>query len=287
MTQAKAKRDLIGSMIIFGTIGVFVRYINLPSGLIAAVRGLVGMAVLVFVAAVKGERVSLAAIKNCAVRLILSGVCMGFNWILLFESYRYTSVSTATLCYYLAPMFVIAASPLLLHERLTLKKVLCVLAALFGMVLISGVTESGISDLSELKGVGLGVGAAALYASVILINKKISGVSAYERTSAQLGIAAAAVGIYVLVTGEAANVIFEPVSALMLLVVSVLHTGMAYSMYFGSMRELKAQTIAVFSYIDPLCAILCSAAVLGEKMTPAGAVGAAFILGAALVSEEK
>ena len=54
--------------------------------------------------------------------LILSGALIGFNWILLFEAYNYTTVATATLCYYMQPTIVILLSPLFFRERLTAKK---------------------------------------------------------------------------------------------------------------------------------------------------------------------
>jgi drug/metabolite transporter (DMT)-like permease len=51
------------------------------------------------------------------------------------------------------------------------------------------------------------------------------------------------------------------------------------------MGGLKAQTIALFSYIDPVVALILSAVILGEALTPAGMIGAVLILGAALFSE--
>lgn len=277
----KARLGLIVTMVIFGSIGIFRRYIPLPSGMIGACRGLMGMAFLLVLALVCKRRPSLKDIRASLVPLLLSGTAMGFNWILLFEAYRYTSVATATLCYYMAPIFVILASPIVLHERLTLRKVLCVLAAVAGVALVSGVSEAG-----SLTGILLGLGAAVLYACVILLNKRLGSVSTNDRTIVQLGTAGAVLVPYTLLAESLAGVTMDGMGLVMLLIVGAVHTGFAYWLYFGSMKALPAQTVALYSYIDPIVAILLSALILGEALTPLGVVGAVLVLGATLVSEK-
>ena len=272
------------SMVIFGTIGVFRRYIPLPSSLVAMTRGLTGMLFLLLVMVLRKRGMNRAAVRKRLGMLCLSGAAIGVNWILLFEAYNYTSVATATLCYYLAPMFVILASPLVVGERLTAKKLICVLAALLGMVFVSGVLEAG-GGSSDLKGVLLGLGAAVLYASVVLMNKQLGDVPAYDRTIVQLGSSAAVLLPYVLLTEDIGALTFTPGPIGLLLVVGVVHTGMAYAMYFGSLMQLKAQTAAILSYIDPVVAVLLSALVLREHMSLLSGLGAVLVLGAAVISE--
>ena len=272
------------SMVIFGTIGVFRRYIPLPSSLVAMTRGLIGMLFLLLVMLLRRRGMNRAAVRRKFAMLCLSGAAIGVNWILLFEAYNYTSVATATLCYYLAPMFVILASPLVVGERLTAKKLICVLAALLGMVFVSGVLESG-GGSSDLKGVLLGLGAAVLYASVVLMNKQLGDVPAYDRTIVQLGSSAAVLLPYVLLTENLGTLSFTPGTIGLLLVVGVVHTGIAYALYFGSLMQLKAQTAAILSYIDPVVAVLLSALVLREHMSLLSCLGAVLVLGAAVVSE--
>ena len=272
------------SMVIFGTIGIFRRYIPLPSSLVAMTRGLIGMLFLLLVMVLRKRGMNRTAVRRKFAMLCLSGAAIGVNWILLFEAYNYTSVATATLCYYLAPMFVILASPLVVGERLTAKKMICVLAALLGMVFVSGVLEAG-GGSSDLKGVLLGLGAAVLYASVVLMNKQLGDVPAYDRTIVQLGSSAAVLLPYVLLTEDIGALTFTPGTIGLLLVVGVVHTGMAYAMYFGSLMQLKAQTAAILSYIDPVVAVLLSALVLREHMSLLSGLGAILVLGAAVVSE--
>ncbi len=280
-----AKLEMTTSMVIFGTIGIFVHYIPLPSSMLALVRGIVGVIFLLLVVVSTKKNMSLSAIKRNLCFLIPSGIAIGINWILLFEAYHYTTVATATLCYYLAPIFVILISPLMLKEKLTVKKILCSLVALGGMVFVSGILETGVQDFSELKGILFGLGAALFYATVILLNKKLKDISAYDKTIVQLGVSVVVLLPYTLVTQSIDLSILSPRILVLLLIVGIVHTGMAYALYFGSMKELKAQTVAIFSYIDPVVAILLSALFLHQGLGLTGMLGAVMILGATFVSE--
>lgn len=281
----RAKRDLIFSVSVFGTIGIFVRWIGLPSSVIALVRGAVGAAFLLLLARFRHAPIDRAALRRRWQLLLLSAAMMSFNWITLFEAYRYTTVATATLCYYMAPIFVTLISPVLLKERLTARKLLCVFLALAGMVFVSGVPQSGLLGPSEAKGILLALCSAALYAGVILINKYLSGVPAYDRTLLQLACAAAVMIPYILLTEDLSAMSVTPLGAVLLLIVAVFHTGWCYALYFGSMTVLSAQTVALFSYIDPIVAILLSALLLREPLGWSGILGAALVLGSTLVSE--
>ena len=280
----RAKWKLMGAMGIFGTIGIFVRYIPLSSAAVAFFRGVLGVVFLLGVMLVGKKRFDGAAIRRNLLILCVSGAAIGLNWIALFESYRYTTVATATVCYYLAPVFLLLASPLL-GEKLTAKKLGCVAVALVGLVFVSGMMEGGIPALSELKGIALGIVAALLYASVMLLNKKLSPIPAYDKTILQLGAAAAVILPYLLFTGGLSLQGLNWPQLLLLLVVGIVHTGVAYALYFGSMKDLKAQTIAIFSYLDPVIAVILSAVLLREKLGLWGIAGAILILGSALYSE--
>ena len=283
----KAKLELIASMFIFGTIGIFVRHIPLPSSMIALVRGFVGAFFVLLFVYLKKSKLDKAAIKKNFVMLALSGAFIGINWILLFESYHYTTVATATLCYYMQPIFVILASPFLLKEKLTLKKVACVVVALIGMVFVSGVLQTGIPALSEAKGILYGLGAACFYASVVLMNKKITEINAYDKTIMQLGMGAIVLSPYVMLTqdfGSAAASMTPSLWAL-LLFVGLVHKWVAYALYFDCMSDLKAQTLAIFSYIDPIVAIILYAILMKENMGLYGVIGAVLVLGSTFISE--
>ena len=285
MKESTAKLRISAAMAIFGTIGLFVRYIPLPSCLIALVRGAVGASFLLLVGLLRGKKPDGKAIRKNLPLLCISGALMGFNWILLFEAYRYTTVATATLCYYLAPVFVTLASPLVLGEKLTPFRLLCAAAALAGLVLVSGVSGSGLPSGGELTGVLLGLGAAALYACVVLLNKKMRGLNAADTTVVQLASAAAVMLPYSLLTLWGEKLTCTPVGFILLAVVAVVHTGVAYLLYFGAIGSLRAQSAALLSYLDPVLAVLLSALVLHEPLGVRGIVGAVLILGAAAAGE--
>lgn len=279
----KEKWMLLGAMGIFGTIGLIVRYIPLSSAVIACARGIMGLVFLLGVMLLTKKKPDLPAIRRNLLLLAVSGAAMGFNWILLFESYRYTTVATATVCYYLAPLMLLLACPLL-GERLTAKKLLCVGIALVGLVFVSGVLQQ-IPTKEELLGIAFGLGAAVLYASVMFMNKKLSPIPAYDKTILQLGSAAIVILPYILLTEGLPSFGLTAIQWVLLIVVGIVHTGIAYALYFGSMKNLRAQTIAVFSYLDPVIAVLLSALVLRETMTWGNILGAILILGSALYSE--
>ena len=275
-----AKLSMVLSMLIFGTVGIFVKFINMPSGFIAMSRGFIGMLVILAVMRLTRQKINFVAIKEKLLLLVLSGAVMGFNWILLFESYNHTSVAVATVCYYMAPIFVIMASPFVLKESLNAKKKTCVCVALVGSVLVSGVLKTGVSGL---RGILLALGAAALYATVVVINKFLGSLPAYEKTAFQLGAAAVTVAPYALYTmGELE---YTELSVILLFTVGILHTGLTYTVYFGAIPKLKAATVAILSYIDPSSAVLLSAIILREKISLTELVGAVLIIGAAAVSE--
>lgn len=269
-------------MLIFGTIGIFRNHIPLSSSLVACIRGAVGALFLLIVILCKRQKLNLSGIKKNFPLLCLSGIFIGINWILLFEAYRYTAVSTATLCYYMAPVFVIIVSPFLLKEKVTAKKWICAGVSVIGMTIISGVFSDASSDI---RGILLALGAALLYAAVIIINKFISGISNYEKTLIQLAAAALAILPYVILNEDISSVSAGISEIILLAAVGVVHTGIAYTLYFGSIEKLEAHTAAIFSYIDPVTALVLSTVLLREPFTAAKLVGSILILGASLVSE--
>ena len=272
-------------MIIFGTIGIFRKNIDIPSSVLAMARGFIGMFFLFVVTLLKRNKLSFSALKSNFVYLLLSGAFIGFNWILLFESYNYTSVAVATLCYYMAPVIVIILSPFVLKEKLSCIKIISVVVALIGMFFVSGVHKSGLGSMQEMKGILFGLGAALLYACVILLNKKIKFISPFDKTIYQLGIAGIVLLPYSYITEDFSSIKLDIKSICLLLVVGIIHTGITYYLYFGSLSGLDAQTAALYSYIDPIFAIMLSALLLKETMGVFEIIGTVLILGSTLFCE--
>ena len=271
------------SMTIFGTLPVFVRNIPLSSAEIALYRAVLAAMLTGAYLAVTKKCIVFKNIRSELPIILISGAAMGINWILLFESYRFTSVSIATLSYYFAPVIVTAVSPFLFHERLTAKPIICFAMSTTGVIMITGV--GGISGDSDLKGIALGLSAVVFYAAVILLNKRIKTVDGINRTFIQF-VAAAAVLLPYTAVADGFNLLSLDMSGTMnLLTVGLFHTGITYCLYFSSITGITGQQAAVLSYIDPLVAVVMSVTVLGESITPLQAVGGLMILGFTLLNE--
>lgn len=280
----KSYMMLISSMLIFGTIGIFRKYIPLSSGMIAFFRGLLGSAFLFIFFAVKGHKTHRIE-KKKLLMLTVTGAILGLNWILLFEAYNYTSVATATMCYYMQPTIVILLSPITFQERITIKKGFCAIASIIGMVFVSGMMHNAGINAQDITGILCGLGAAVFYSLVVIMNKKVQIKDVYEKTIIQLASSAIILIPYLLLTENWSAIALDTMAVVMVLIIGIVHTGIAYALYFGSMKDLKAQSIAVLSYIDPVFALLLSAGVLHEKLSVFGVAGAVLILGSALISE--
>lgn len=282
--QSAARWMLIGSMAIFGTIGLFVRNISVSSGELALYRAILASVLIGLFLLITRQQVPFGRIKKELPLLLFSGCAMGFNWILLFEAYKYTTVSVATLSYYFAPVIVTVACPILFREKMTAKQWLCFAASTLGIVLITGIGDLSAGS-NHILGIGFGLGAACLYATVILLNKFIKNVEGIHRTFLQF---LAAIIVLVPYVGCTTGITLDTLDAkgwIFLLVVGLVHTGIAYCLYFPSLKELPGQKAAILSYIDPLVAVLLSVTVLGEPMTPMQIIGGILILGFTLWNE--
>ena len=274
----------IFSMTVFGTIGIFVRGISLPSAEIAFFRAILAIAVIGAVMLLAKKKINLRAMGKRAILLFISGVAMGFNWIFLFEAYKYTSVSAATLSYYFAPILVTLLSPIVFRERFTVKGIVSFVGATVGIVLITGIGDFSLGD-THLLGIGLGLIAATLYATVIILNKFLGDITGMERTLLQFISAAAVLLPYLICSGGFSITGIDPKGAFLLITVGILHTGVTYLIYFSSIAAIPGQEAAILSYIDPLVALICSVAVLQEPLTPTLVIGAVLVLGFTMLSE--
>ena len=284
--EHSARLPFAASMLIFGTIGLLRRFIDLPSGVIACFRGLLGCVLLLLLQRLGGKKPDTASIRRYLLPLLISGGMIGFNWMLLFEAYRYTSIAVATLCYYTAPVMLILASPFVFHERLTWRQLVCVGLAACGMVLVSGVLDGGTLPDGTLTGIALAVGSAVLYAAITAVNRKaLTSLDAYDKTIVQLGAAGLVMAPYLALTGGFSGLHLTALSAGLMLLVSLTHTAIPYAMYFGAMVRLPTQTVALMSYLDPITALILSALVLHEPLSPAGLAGAVLVLGSTILSE--
>ncbi len=280
-----AKAMLSISMAIFGTLGVFTRNIAVASGELALYRAILAAALILVYLAVSKQKIDFSGIKKEIPLLLASGMAMGINWILLFQAYRYTTISVATLSYYFAPVIVTIVCPFLFHEKLTRKQIICFIMSTIGLVLVIGIGTLGQGG-TDLLGILFGLGAAVFYATVILLNKFIKNVAGIHRTLLQFFAAILILIPYVACTSGCQLASLDTKGWICLLVVGLIHTGITYCLYFSALKDLKGQETAILSYIDPLVAVLISVLILGESMSISQALGGAMILGFTLWNEK-
>lgn len=269
------------SLLIFGMNGIVASYIAMTSEQIVLSRTIIGGALLVILFFATRQRLHTEAIRHQWPMLLLSGAAMGLSWVFLFGAYRLSSVSTATLLYYCGPVFVLLLAPVLFREKLTVQHGVGIVAVLAGMFLVNGV---GASFSGVTLGFVYGLLSALLYAVMILACKHVTGVAGLERTTIQILVACVVVAAYNVASDQPA-VEWNTASILATAVLGVVNTGAACYLYFSSIPELPAQTVAVCSYLDPLSALVFSALFLGERLSAAQIAGAVCILGGAAFAE--
>lgn len=270
------------AVVLYGTIGLFLRYVSIPSEFVVLCRGIIGSAFIFIYLKLTDRHVDIISIKNSALWLILSGICLGLNWGFLFAAYMHTTIAIASLCNYTAPLIIILITPLVFHEHLNKKKLPCVAAAFIGIILVSGVWEGAMGNLS---GVLLGLTSALCFVGIVICNRKVKDVSAFDKAMVQLVVSALTILPYVLFKNYNVNVNLDIKSMLILFMLGVVQTGVAYCFYFSGLGSLPVQTIVVLGYLEPVVSVICSSIFLHESMSAIGWLGAILILGAAVISE--
>lgn len=280
-----SKLKIIISMIAFGTISIFVKGITLPSSEIAFYRAIIALLVLSIFMIFNREYFQIESLKNNWFKLFISGLAIGFNWIFLFEAYNYTSVAVATLCYYFAPIVVVVASSIIFKEKLSLKQILCFLGSTTGLIFI--ISYSTGTEKSDVKGILFGLGAALLYSTVILLNKSMKDINGISRTVFQFVAAVMTLMPYVGITSGFNLYSLSNLGLINLFILGAFHTGIVYVLYFSSISKLKGQEVAIFSYLDPLVAVLISILWFGETITSIQLIGGLLILLFTFINEIK
>lgn len=284
MKSSAARIELIITLVVFGTIGIMSRFINMPSSVICLGRALIGAIIIAIYLGFSNKRLDITAIKHNFPWLLLSSTMMCLNWVCQFEAFKYTTIATATLCYYMQPIFYMIAGVLVLKETLRRTRRLAILVAFTGMILVSGVLDVGFK-FSELKGAIFGIVGGFFYAMVVLINKYIKDIGPVDTTITQLGLVTILMIPYTILSGGFTGLSPSTLGIVCLIILGLFHTGISYIVYFDAVNKLPAKTVGILSYIDPVVAVILSALLLKESLTGLTALGAILIIGAAIVSE--
>lgn len=282
------KLKIIIAMLIWGTVGIFIKKISLNAIEIAFYRSIIGAVFIIILSLIKKEKWDKEDLRTDLKILILSGIALGIGWVLLFQGYKNTTISIATLSYYVAPVFIVILSIIVLKEKITTKKIVCIIVAIIGLLLVLDIKSLGnLGDNNHVLGIVYSVLAAVFYAIVVILNKFIKRLSGFKVTIVQLLVSTITLMPLTILNSTRSILSLDILSLVLLLFVGIIHTGIAYLLYFSSVKEIEGQSIAILSYMDPIFALLLSTLFLGENMTIIQLFGGILILGSAYISESK
>ncbi len=287
----KEKLKLIFISATFGTIGIVTHFIPLGSAAIVFYRALLGGIFIVIMTYLSGKTVNLNAMGKNFFVLVWTGFFMGLNWVFQFEAFRVSTVAIGTVCYNTMPIFLLIIASFMFKERISLKSVVCILIATIGVVLVSNVINTGIHS-NEVLGCFYGILGAVNYALIVIFNRKLSNIETHDKVIFQFIFSAIIMFIYVVFI-QRSGLFFEKsisnrdllVGIFCILLLSFFHTGFCYVHYFNAVSRLKAETVAILTYIDPVVALFTSYFILKEKTTGIQMIGAGLILVSTLANE--
>ena len=269
------------SALLFGSNGIAASMMDLSSVEVVFFRSTTGAALLTAIFLLTGNRFELGEHKRDAAFIIASGVSMAGGWMFLFEAYDHIGVSLSVLINYTGPAIVIALAPILFKEKLTKVKILSFLCAAAGVFLITGeVLGSGLT----IWGVTCAALSALCYSATVTLNKLSVNITGLKNATLQLLSCAACVAAFLLVT-QGPHIPLTSSDILPIMWLGLLNTGIGCYFYFSTLSKLKAQTIAIWGYLEPLSAVVLSALILHETMTGLQWAGAVLIIGGAVAGE--
>ncbi|MCJ7856523.1 DMT family transporter [Lachnospiraceae bacterium NSJ-143] len=281
MCSSKSYIKFISSLLIFGSNGIVAGFIALKSTEIVFYRSLIGSVFLIALLSVRKHRPALLKNRRHFLYLAAAGVSMGASWMFLYEAYNLVGVSMATLIYYCGPVIVMALSPFIFKEKLTLPKLMGFAAVLVGMFLVNSNSLSGGGFSS---GILYAFAGAIFFALMMVFNKKATGITGLENSAIQLFGAFAVTAFFLILNGGLPTSLPRQ-SIIPVLIIGIVNTGIGTALYFSGMKALPVQTIAVCGYIEPLSALIFSVVFLSEHLTAPQITGAALILSGAAAGE--
>lgn len=269
------------AVILYGTIGYFLHYVNVASEFVVMCRGLIGSLFILLVMFINKDLPDLKAIRNNLFYLAISGIALGLNWVFLFSGYKY-SISISSLCNYTAPIMVVIISSIFLKEKITPKQIVCIVCSFIGILLISGIFDN--NETNNMHGFIYGLLAAIGFVVLVLFNRKLKNIKPLDKTVVQLFFSFITVLPYVLIN-KSIPTSLDRDSILIIILLGILHTGVAYIFYFGSIDTLPVSKVAILGYIEPVLSIITGVVFFKEQLSVLGGIGALLILASALISE--
>lgn len=269
------------SLVLFGTNGAVADGIHLPSTQIVVLRTFFGSMLLILMLILTKGRPRIQKQNIQMVYLLISGFSMGISWILLYDAYVLIGVGMASMAYYCGPIVVMLLSPFIFNERLSTRGLLGFLIVMFGATLLC---IEAAEDGTNLLGYVYGFASALAHAFMVIFSKLAKDIDGLENSALQLVFSFIIVFIYALLTNNLPNSVRAD-DWLCILFLGFFSTGIGCFIYFSTITKLRAQTVSVTGYLEPLSAVVFAVVLLGEVMSPLQTIGAATILLGAAYSE--
>lgn len=269
------------STLISSSSGFISRYINCEREFLVLCRGIIGSLFLYALIRLKGRKLDTVSIKKNFKPLVLSGILMGICWIALFIGFEY-SLSITSLLNNMYNLVVVVIMSLIFKEKLNGKQIFCVIVAVLGVLMLSGLFEGQIQANS--KGMMFGLISCIGYSIVTIINMRIKDINPLDKTVVQLFISFLVILPFVLL-GNKIPTSIDTTSIILIFVMGILNTGISFLLFFGSIEHLPSSEIAIIGYLEPVINIVIGITFFDEKMSIIGIVGTIIILAAALANE--
>lgn len=277
----KSYLKYLSSLLLFGSNGIVASYILLNSHEIVFLRTFIGSIFLICLLLLSKQKLQAFDNKKDAIYLIASGISTGISWLFLYQAYTEIGISLATLACYCGPIIVILLSPLIFNERLDIYKISGFIIVFTGMIFVNGseLSQTGISF-----GLVCGILSAVTYSLMVIFAKKVKTINGLEYSFIQLISSFFIVAIFLgLKQGFYIPKLTENIFPVLFL--GVINTGIGCYLYFSSIKELPAVTVAICGYLEPLSALFFSAIFLNERLSFIQIIGAILIIGGAIIAE--
>lgn len=268
--------------VLWGTSGLFSYWLT-PFGFkpvqMTTMRGFVSMVLIVPFILFKNPKL-LKVPKKEIFFIIGSGVGLFLTAYTYYASMAASSVSTAVILMYTAPVFVLIYSVMFLGEKLNTVKSVAVFLMILGCALVSGIV-GGMKF--SLAGILFGIAAGISYSAYNIFTKILTmhkvdtlTVTSYNFIIMSIiGLAVANPVEIVTITSK------QPLSIIPLIVgIGVFTCVLPYVFYTMGLKDVPAGTATALGIIEPLSATVFSVAFLGENLTAPLVIGMVLILGA-------
>lgn len=272
-STTRSSIEMVIAMTLSGSIGVFVVESGQPVIDIVFYRCLFGLIALVFYYTVRRNlRLSDITMRTFGL-MVLSGITMSTNWILFFNAYNHSTISSVTIVYHIYPFLLLFGAAIFFKEQIAKKTFGWAAIAFFGVFCIIGVSEPEIGMSST--GFIFTIAAIIFYTMTLLIVKKLKDVSPGLLSMVQL-----AVGVLVLAPQINTDQVFLYTSTTWgyLISLGLIHTALLYLLLYSAVQKLSATTFALLSFLYPLTSLLFDVVIYDLRPSAIQLLGMCLIL---------